>query len=149
MRAWVRVRACVRACVRGQQAFERARARNARVHAHSHTVWGWLWRLVLTLALLPSASVFSRACVCVPCRVCPVFPFRGWRWRCCVVGGGGGRHMWSHPATGSSLQRLAEWGCVVVEPADKLLVCGDTGRGAMAPVEDIVARLTAEAGRLK
>ncbi len=51
------------------------------------------------------------------------------------------RHMWSHPATGSSLQRLTEWGCVVVQPAEKLLVCGDTGRGAMAPVADIVERL--------
>ena len=47
--------------------------------------------------------------------------------------------MWDHPATAQHLGVLRGWGCRVVEPVVKLLACKDMGKGALAPVEDIVA----------
>lgn len=49
--------------------------------------------------------------------------------------------MWQHPATASHLKRLNSWlaDLQVVQPVHKTLVCGDTGVGALAPLEDIAA----------
>lgn len=49
--------------------------------------------------------------------------------------------MWSHPITAEQLQKLQQWGYVVVSPIEKTLMCGDTGKGAMAEVETIVMKL--------
>lgn len=46
--------------------------------------------------------------------------------------------MWNHPLTDQHRQTLTELGYVEVACVLKTLVCGDTGYGAMAEVEDIV-----------
>lgn len=48
--------------------------------------------------------------------------------------------MWGHPATTEHLAILRRWypHLTVVEPATKRLACGDTGVGALAPIDDIV-----------
>lgn len=50
--------------------------------------------------------------------------------------------MWEHPATAAHLKALTDRGCQIVPPVCKKLACGDMGRGAMAPVEDIVRQVT-------
>ena len=50
--------------------------------------------------------------------------------------------MYIHPATGPQLETLERWyapKCIVVPPVTKTLACGDSGVGAMASVDDIVA----------
>lgn len=51
-------------------------------------------------------------------------------------------HMWNHPATVEQIERLEEW-CklTVVPPVSKKLACGETGIGALADIDDIVAAL--------
>lgn len=46
-------------------------------------------------------------------------------------------YMWEHPMTARHLSTLRDLGVVVVEPASKLLACGDTGIGALAEVGEI------------
>jgi phosphopantothenoylcysteine decarboxylase len=53
--------------------------------------------------------------------------------------------MWEHPLTNEHLQQVART-CrrlKITSPATKQLACGDVGIGAMAPVEDIVAAVSA------
>lgn len=55
--------------------------------------------------------------------------------------------MWEHPATArhlhTTIQDFAQNGKIrVVGPQEKLLACGDTGNGAMADLNDIVAACT-------
>ena len=45
--------------------------------------------------------------------------------------------MWRHPVTAPQLETLASWGYAVQPPMCKTLVCGQTGVGAMAHLEDI------------
>lgn len=45
--------------------------------------------------------------------------------------------MWTHPLTGEHLEKIRSIGYHIVEPVEKKLICGDTGMGAMAPVEYI------------
>ena len=40
--------------------------------------------------------------------------------------------MWEHPITGEQIAKLKEWGYMVVDPVEKTLMCGDSGKGAMA-----------------
>ncbi len=48
-------------------------------------------------------------------------------------------HMWEHPFTARHLTQLqAELGYHVVPPVAKLLACGDTGKGGLATVDDLV-----------
>lgn len=49
--------------------------------------------------------------------------------------------MWSHPATRTHLDAIAQWGVLVVPPVSKLLACGDLGVGAMAGVDTIDAAI--------
>ncbi|CAL1172388.1 unnamed protein product [Cladocopium goreaui] len=46
--------------------------------------------------------------------------------------------MWEHPSTAQHLSTLESYGCRVVPPSCKRLACGDVGRGALAPVGDVV-----------
>ncbi|XP_037087216.1 phosphopantothenoylcysteine decarboxylase-like [Pollicipes pollicipes] len=48
--------------------------------------------------------------------------------------------MWLHPATAPQLATLAGWGYTVAPPVEKTLICGETGVGAMAHLEDICSR---------
>ncbi|KAG6452875.1 phosphopantothenoylcysteine decarboxylase [Manduca sexta] len=49
--------------------------------------------------------------------------------------------MWEHPITAKQVQTLKEWGHIEMPPISKQLICGDTGVGAMAEVDDIVKRI--------
>lgn len=46
-------------------------------------------------------------------------------------------NMYDHPAVQENLRLLRQRGCAIIEPASGLLACGDTGKGKLAPVEDI------------
>ncbi|CAE8710248.1 unnamed protein product [Polarella glacialis] len=46
--------------------------------------------------------------------------------------------MWEHPSTADHLRTLEDRGCKIVPPASKRLACGDVGRGALAPVSEVV-----------
>lgn len=50
--------------------------------------------------------------------------------------------MWEHPITAKQVNTLKEWGFTEVPPICKTLMCGDTGMGAMAEVQDIVKMIT-------
>ena len=50
--------------------------------------------------------------------------------------------MWLHPATRRNVSRLTGDGCHFVEPAEGLLACGYEGVGRLAPVEEILGRIT-------
>lgn len=46
--------------------------------------------------------------------------------------------MWTHPFTKKHLDILErELGAVVIQPISKVLMCGDSGTGAMATLDDI------------
>ena len=47
--------------------------------------------------------------------------------------------MWNHPVTKTHCDVLERWGYGVIPPVAKTLACGDTGVGAMAKVDDLVA----------
>ncbi|GBG26598.1 Coenzyme A biosynthesis bifunctional protein coaBC, putative [Hondaea fermentalgiana] len=47
--------------------------------------------------------------------------------------------MWDHPLTSEQLGKLRSFGAGVVSPVSKTLACGDTGSGALAPVDQILA----------
>jgi len=47
-------------------------------------------------------------------------------------------HMWEHPLTSQQLQILKHMGSIVIEPVVKTLACGDTGKGGLAPPDQIV-----------
>ena len=49
-------------------------------------------------------------------------------------------YMWNHPVTRGQLDGIKGWGfdVLIVEPVEKVLACGDFGRGAMQSVEEIV-----------
>lgn len=49
--------------------------------------------------------------------------------------------MWEHPLTAQQLGQLKAFGYVEIPCVSKKLVCGDHGRGAMAEVETIVAKV--------
>jgi phosphopantothenoylcysteine decarboxylase len=45
--------------------------------------------------------------------------------------------MWDHPITLLQITQLKNWGCSIVEPVQKTLICGDSGKGAMADLHTI------------
>lgn len=47
--------------------------------------------------------------------------------------------MWKHPATQASMDKLKSWGLKVIEPAEGMLACGDTGPGRLAD-PDLITR---------
>ncbi len=48
--------------------------------------------------------------------------------------------MWQHPSTEEHLHKLVcEWGCTLVPPVTKRLLCGELGEGALADVMNIVS----------
>lgn len=49
--------------------------------------------------------------------------------------------MYNHPLTGSQLSTLRSWGVEVIEPVEKVLACGDVGKGALPPVDEVVERI--------
>ena len=46
--------------------------------------------------------------------------------------------MWDHPVTKEHLDKIEKWGIIVVPPVEKVLFCGDTGVGALAPIKTIL-----------
>ncbi|MDR1818335.1 MAG: phosphopantothenoylcysteine decarboxylase [Puniceicoccales bacterium] len=51
--------------------------------------------------------------------------------------------MLEHPATRANLETLRARGNEIIEPASGVLACGTTGNGRLAPVDEIIARVTA------
>ncbi|MDL2235478.1 bifunctional phosphopantothenoylcysteine decarboxylase/phosphopantothenate--cysteine ligase CoaBC [Christensenellaceae bacterium OttesenSCG-928-L17] len=49
--------------------------------------------------------------------------------------------MFEHPAVQENMRVLRERGANMIAPDEGLLACGDVGRGRLAPVDDIVARV--------
>ncbi|XP_049807480.1 phosphopantothenoylcysteine decarboxylase [Schistocerca nitens] len=49
--------------------------------------------------------------------------------------------MWEHPITAKQIESLKEWGYCEVPCISKTLMCGDTGLGAMAEIDTIVAEI--------
>lgn len=49
--------------------------------------------------------------------------------------------MWEHPITAQQIETLRSWGLQEIPCVAKTLMCGDTGLGAMAEVDTIVARV--------
>ena len=52
-------------------------------------------------------------------------------------------NMYNHPAGQKNIEILRARGCTFIEPAEGLLACGDTGKGRLAPVEEILAAVQA------
>lgn len=50
-------------------------------------------------------------------------------------------HMWSNPATGANVQKLAERKCMLVNPAVGPTACGEEGQGRLAPLPEIFLTL--------
>ncbi|MBC8127826.1 MAG: phosphopantothenoylcysteine decarboxylase [Gloeobacteraceae cyanobacterium ES-bin-144] len=50
--------------------------------------------------------------------------------------------MWFHPATQRNLERLKLDGCTFVDPSEGSLACGYEGIGRLAPIEEILERVT-------
>lgn len=46
--------------------------------------------------------------------------------------------MYEHPFTSKQISVLSDLGMIVLETVEKVLVCGDRGKGAMASIETIV-----------
>lgn len=49
--------------------------------------------------------------------------------------------MFNHPLTTQQLALLQTWGVDIIEPCEKLLACGDVGKGALPPVNEVVDRI--------
>ena len=45
--------------------------------------------------------------------------------------------MWEHPVTRPQVELLESWGYTIIAPVVKVLVCGDTGTGAMASTDTV------------
>ena len=56
------------------------------------------------------------------------------------------RLMWAHPATTENVARLVARGVVVLEPAEGLQACGETGAGRMPEPEELRDALAAHVG---
>ena len=52
--------------------------------------------------------------------------------------------MWEHPITSEQLGKLKGWGVTIVDPVEKVLICGDQGKGAMAHLSTIVETTISE-----
>ena len=46
--------------------------------------------------------------------------------------------VYNHPLTEKQLSQLREWKVRVIEPVEKVLACGDVGKGALPPVDSVV-----------
>ncbi len=52
-------------------------------------------------------------------------------------------HMWDHPATTASLEKLRGWGARVLDPVDGPHACGETGAGRLMEPDPIVGEVLA------
>lgn len=52
-------------------------------------------------------------------------------------------NMWEHPATQSSLKKLASWGVVILPTAEGYLACGDIGKGKLLEPDEIFEHVRA------
>ena len=50
-------------------------------------------------------------------------------------------NMLTHPATQANIRTLRERGNIIIEPAEGMLACGDSGKGKLAPPAEIVDRV--------
>ncbi|MBQ7725439.1 MAG: bifunctional phosphopantothenoylcysteine decarboxylase/phosphopantothenate--cysteine ligase CoaBC [Lachnospiraceae bacterium] len=54
--------------------------------------------------------------------------------------------MYENPIVQDNLKKLDSYGYEIMEPAEGLLACGDTGKGKLPPVEDIFAKVNSMIG---
>ncbi|MCR5025748.1 MAG: bifunctional phosphopantothenoylcysteine decarboxylase/phosphopantothenate--cysteine ligase CoaBC [Lachnospiraceae bacterium] len=54
--------------------------------------------------------------------------------------------MYENPIVQDNLKKLDSYGYEIIEPAEGLLACGDTGKGKLPPVEDIFAKVNSMIG---
>ena len=98
------------------------------------------WADVLVVAPL-SANTLAKLAAGI-CDNLLTSVFRAWEFRAgkpVVLAPAMNTEMWEHPFTERHLDTLRSLGDVrVVEPVVKTLACGDTGRGALAHLPDIV-----------
>lgn len=52
-------------------------------------------------------------------------------------------HMWSHPATTASVEKLKSWGVRVLEPDEGPHACGEAGPGRLVDPEEIARQVLA------
>jgi phosphopantothenoylcysteine decarboxylase/phosphopantothenate--cysteine ligase len=52
-------------------------------------------------------------------------------------------HMWEHPATRDSLEKLKSWGARVIEPGEGPHACGEGGAGRLREPEEIAQEVLA------
>jgi len=52
--------------------------------------------------------------------------------------------MWDNPLTGEQLKKMESLGAMVISPVIKTLACGDTGSGALAPVDEVLRIVVAK-----
>lgn len=49
--------------------------------------------------------------------------------------------MYNHPLTSQQLTLVKSWGVQVIEPVEKVLACGDIGKGALPHVSEVIQRI--------
>jgi len=57
--------------------------------------------------------------------------------------------MYNHPATQSSLEKLKEWGCIVLPTEEGYLACGDEGKGKLLGPDKIYGYIISNLNQLK
>lgn len=50
-------------------------------------------------------------------------------------------HMWDHPLTAEQILKLKSFGYYEIPCVSKTLICGDSGKGAMAEIQTIVDKI--------
>ncbi|MDR1077741.1 MAG: phosphopantothenoylcysteine decarboxylase [Propionibacteriaceae bacterium] len=70
-----------------------------------------------------------------------------WRGQPVILAPAMNTAMWEHQLVQANLRRLTDLGYDLVEPRVAALACGEVGRGALASLDQIMARVEARVGR--
>ena len=91
----------------------------------SELVRAWYYSLEPSFVDLIAAN-FGRSALCKPFLVAPAM----------------NTYMWYQQVTKEAVSVLMRRGVTIIEPTVKKLACGDTGKGALASVDDVVREIT-------
>lgn len=67
--------------------------------------------------------------------------YRCWKDNPVVVCPAMNTFMWENQLTDEHLTKIKKMGVYVIDPIEKILMCGETGKGAMENTDNIVSRL--------
>lgn len=68
--------------------------------------------------------------------------YRAWhRYKPVIVCPAMNTWMWNHPITNEHINKIKEWGVIVINPIEKELACGDFGIGALEDIEKIKVKV--------